>query len=139
MSCDWKHPNAIMVMRRISMLLVEFDFRSKWFHLGWCVISLYLVLIIRNRDKEITNQPRLESFWSEIKLTCNIYMYNRPFRLTQCCTQFRSQGVKVLCVFHLHDNVALTFKWYGNTWNKSIYSQRIWLENNIELAKSVYL
>ena len=40
---------------------------------------------------------------------------NRPIRLTQCCTQFRPLGVKVLCVFHLHDNIAFTFKWYGNT------------------------
>ena len=27
---------------------------------------------------------------------------NRPNRLTQCCTQFKSPGVKVLCVLHLH-------------------------------------
>ena len=51
--------------------------------------------------------------------------HNRPIRLTQCCTQFKSLGVKVLCVFHLHDNIAFTFKRYGNTWNKSCYSQRI--------------
>ena len=31
---------------------------------------------------------------------------SRPIRLTQCCTQFRSLGVKVLCVFHLHDNIV---------------------------------
>ena len=35
---------------------------------------------------------------------------NRPIRLTQCCTQFRSPGDKILCVFHLHYNVAFTFK-----------------------------
>ena len=35
---------------------------------------------------------------------------NRPIRLTQFCTQFKSLGVKVLCVLHLHDNVAFTFK-----------------------------
>ena len=37
------------------------------FNLGWFVISLSLVFIIINRDKEITNQPRLKSFWPEIK------------------------------------------------------------------------
>ena len=63
---------------------------------------------------------------------------HRPIRLTQCCTQFRSLGVKVLCVFYLHDNIAFTFKWYGNTWNKKFYSQRIWIVYNIELAESVY-
>ena len=30
---------------------------------------------------------------------------SRPIRLTQCGSQFRSLGIKVLCVFHLHDNV----------------------------------
>ena len=63
---------------------------------------------------------------------------HRPIRLIQCCTQFRSLGVKVLCVFHLHDNIAFTFKWYANTWNKTFYSQRIWIGYNIELAELVY-
>ena len=63
---------------------------------------------------------------------------NRPIRLTQCFTQFRSLGVKVLCVFHLHGNIPFTFKWYGNTWNKTFYSQRIWIGYNIELAELVY-
>lgn len=34
---------------------------------------------------------------------------NRPFRLTQCCTQFKSTGVKIICVLYLHYNVVLTF------------------------------
>ena len=63
---------------------------------------------------------------------------NKPIRLTQCCTQFKSLGVKVLCVLHLHDNVAFTFKWFGNTRNKTCYSHRIWIRYSIELAESVY-
>ena len=59
---------------------------------------------------------------------------NRPNRLTQCCTQFKSPGTKILWVLYLHDNVALIFKWYGNTWNKTFYSQRVWIGYNIELA-----
>ena len=39
-----------------------------------------------------------------------LVMLNTPIWLTQCCTQFRSLGFKVLCVFHLHDNIALPFK-----------------------------
>ena len=35
---------------------------------------------------------------------------NRPIRLTQCCTQFKSLGVKILCVLYLHYNVAFAFK-----------------------------
>ena len=35
---------------------------------------------------------------------------NRPIRLTQCCTQFKSPGVKILCVLYLHYNVAFTLK-----------------------------
>jgi len=57
------------------MLQVEFDFRSKWFNLRWCVISLYSVFIIIKKGKEITNQPRLKSFWPEIKLNYNIYIH----------------------------------------------------------------
>ena len=34
----------------------------------------------------------------------------RPIQLTQCCTQFKSSGVKILCVLYLHYNVAFTFK-----------------------------
>ena len=30
---------------------------------------------------------------------------NRPIRLTQCCTKFKSPGVKILCVLYLHHNV----------------------------------
>ena len=29
------------------------------------------------------------------------YHRNRPIRLTQCCTQFKSPGVKILCVLYL--------------------------------------
>ena len=32
-------------------------------------------------------------------------LYRRPIRLTQCCTQFKSPGVKILCVLYLHHNV----------------------------------
>ena len=35
---------------------------------------------------------------------------HRPIRLTQCCTQFKSLGVKILCVLYLHYNVAFSFK-----------------------------
>ena len=64
---------------------------------------------------------------------------NRPIRLTQCCAQFKSLGVKILYVLNLHDNEAFTFKWYGNTWNKTLYSQKIWIGYNIELAELVYI
>ena len=35
---------------------------------------------------------------------------NRPIRLTQCCTQFKSPGYKILCVLYLQYNVAFTLK-----------------------------
>ena len=60
---------------------------------------------------------------------------NRPIRLTQRCTQFKSPGDKILCVLYLHYNVAFTFKWYGNSWNKTFYSQRVWIGYNIEWAE----
>ena len=48
-------------------------------------------------------------------------------RLNQCCTQLKSTGVEILCVLYLHDNVAFTSKWNGNSWNKTFYSQRVWI------------
>ena len=36
--------------------------------------------------------------------------YDIPIRITQCCTQFESPGVKILCVLYLHYNVPVTFK-----------------------------
>ena len=35
---------------------------------------------------------------------------NRRIRLTQCGTQLKSPGFKILCVLYLHYNVAFTFK-----------------------------
>ena len=37
------------------------------------------------------------------------YLVDRPIRLTQCCTQFKSPRVQILCVLYLHYNVAFTF------------------------------
>ena len=77
-------------------------------------------------------------YWGK-RCTELLVLKYRPIRLTLCCTQFKSLGVKMLCVLHLHDNVAFTFKWYGNTWNKTFYSQKIWIGYNTELAELVYL
>ena len=35
-------------------------------------------------------------------------MQYRSIRLTECCTQFKSPGVKILCVLYFHYNVAFT-------------------------------
>ena len=63
---------------------------------------------------------------------------HRSNRLTQCCTQFKSPGVKLLGALYLHYNVAFAFKWYGNSWSKTLYSQRVWIAYNIELADLIY-
>ena len=61
-----------------------------------------------------------------------MHLNNRTIQLTQCCTQLKSPGVKILCVLYLNYNVAFSFKWYGNSWNKPFYSQRVWIAYNIE-------
>ena len=63
---------------------------------------------------------------------------DRPNRLTKCCPQFKSPGVRILFFFHLYYNVAFTFKWYGNSWKKTFYSQRVCIGYNIELTDLVY-
>ena len=62
---------------------------------------------------------------------------------TVCCrytynTQFKSPRVNILCVSYLHYNEAFTFKWCGNSWNKTFYSQRFWIGYNIEWG-AVYM
>ena len=61
-----------------------------------------------------------------------------PNQLTLCSNQFKSPGVKILCVLYLHYNVTLTFKWHVNYRNKTCYPQRVWIGYNIELADLVY-
>ena len=88
---------------------------------------------IRNPQPGIQN-PRLSYIpLHGAKRTFKFYdpLSNRPIRLTRCCTQFKSPGDKILYVLSLHYNVAFTFKWYGNSWNKRFYSQRVWTGYNI--------
>ena len=75
--------------------------------------------------------------WCTRRAVVLLFLTNRPIRLTQCCSQFRSLGVKILCALYLHYKVAFTFKWYGNSWNKTFYSQVVWIGYNIELAELV--
>lgn len=63
---------------------------------------------------------------------------NKTTRLTHCCTQFKSHGVKILCELYLHYNVTSTFKWCGNFWNKTFYSPGVWIGYNVELAEYLY-
>ena len=62
---------------------------------------------------------------------CSLILLHRPIPPTQCCTQFKSLGVKVLCVLHLYNNEAFTFKSYGNTWNKTFYSKGFELDTTL--------
>ena len=78
---------------------------------------------------------RCEAFFTPHRSPLAERLEQATIRLTQCCTQFKSPGDKILCVLHLHYNVAFTFKWYGNSWNKTFYSQRVWIGYNIELAE----
>ena len=60
------------------------------FNLGWFVISLSLFMIMNTRDKEITNQPRLKSFWPGIKFNLQhpqVVLYNY-------CSIFQHQSWK---------------------------------------------
>ena len=58
----------------------------------------------------IIDRSRLMLFKLKVLSRTCFITFNRPIRLTQCCTQFKSPGVKILCVLYLHYNVAFTFK-----------------------------
>ena len=53
---------------------------------------------------------RLKIDWAIASSWREIYASNRPIRLTQCCTQFKSPRVKILCLLYLHYNVTFSFK-----------------------------
>ena len=64
-------------------------------------------------QKSMEVQAQVADVKSQVQtnvLECGPNDCNRPIRLTQCCTQFKSPGDKILCVLHLHYNVAFTFK-----------------------------
>ena len=96
----------------------------------WCNVDRY-----SHRNGSEWVGARAGIHWNGSKYLGASEDCNRPFRVTQCCSQFKSPGVKILCVLYLHYNVAFTFKWYGNSWNKMFYSQRVWIGYNIELAE----
>ena len=65
------------------------------------------------RNKITTNNNNNKNNNSLLQLKnskLQTFARNRPNRLTQCCTQFKSPGTKILCVLYLHDNVAFIFK-----------------------------
>ena len=95
----------------------------------WKVWRILLPTVVYDSSTIDGNLPNISegTIWSRSD--------NRPIRLTQCCTQFKAPGDKILWVLYLHYNVAFTFKWYGNFWNKKFYSQRVWIGYNIELAE----
>ena len=71
--------------------------------LSWLINSCCLNSLRRPRTK--TNTGRRSRFGCTKKKKNEshaVILMDRPNRLTQCCTQFKSPGVKILCVFHLH-------------------------------------
>ena len=56
----------------------------------------------------VKNHPASRAFLSLARFG-ELVKY-RPIRLTQCCTQFKSPGDKILCEWYFHYNVAFTFK-----------------------------
>ena len=52
---------------------------------------------------------REEVFCSTTQICLLLIDSNRPIQLTQCCTQFKFRGVKILCVLYLCYNVPFTF------------------------------
>ena len=124
------HENSINVELSNDILENKTLIQAKWFQVSVWAVKLLWVF----SHKKYNPVPQFPS--REFAGSRN---HNRPIRLTQCCTQFKSLGDKILCVLHLHYNVAFTFKWYGNSWNKTFYSQRIWIGYNIELISRIGL
>ena len=114
------------------------DFTSLEWYWYFCHHESFIVSFLFSLKPEplplimVQERTRLVQFFRALMTQwCQSDFTNRPVRLTQCCTQFKSPGVKILCVLYLHYNVAFTFKWYGNSWNKTFYPQRVRIGYNI--------
>jgi len=57
-------------------------------------------------------------------------VFKRPKWVTQCCIQVKSTRDTILYLLFLHCFVEFTFKCYGNYWNKTLYSLRVWIRYN---------
>ena len=75
----------------------------QWVRNSNCCNGRMAQIIVQRFEQKKSSENMDEKFGTRVAV-------NRPIRLTQCCTQFKSPGVKILCVLYLHDNVAFTFK-----------------------------
>ena len=74
---------------------------SRAFNQFTIACELDMINVISATDIEFIKSSST-SAWLLSPLECSPQKQNRPNRLTQCCTQFKSPGVKILCVSHLH-------------------------------------
>ena len=113
-------PTCLRSLMRANFPRVEFSRKIWKFKKRKRNSSLYVHVVNKTRNLAI----HVLMYQKKVCCTCKVVVLliktYRPFRLTQCCTQFKSPGVKILCVLYLHYNVAFTFKWYGNSWNKNV-------------------
>ena len=109
----------------VGSLFYSYRFFSGCCFNPWLLI-VYIMLLLVTSD-----------YWSAFD---GQFGSNRPNRLTQCCTsctQFKSPEIMSFCVLYLRDNVAFIFTWYGNIWNKTSYSQRVWIGYNIRSMRGL--
>ena len=59
------------------------------------------------------------------------YFWHRPIRLTQCRTQFKSPGDKILCVLHLHYN------WHSHLNDMEIPETKRFIPKGFELGTTL--
>ena len=96
------------VMSSALLLTRPFSKPCRKMALGlWCEIFE----TIFNRPQYLSVEVSIGFASDLMKLWCVIFgsICYRPNRLTQCCNQFKSPGVEIRCVLHLHHNVAFTF------------------------------
>ena len=110
-------PGAYIFQRPLlrSLILAGLIFGGAYLRREICVSKLIgLAWLINERKFTFllcfpSTSPRGAYIWR------GLFSEFYGIRLTQCCTQFKSPGVKILCVLYLLYNVAFTFKLYGNS------------------------
>ena len=61
----------------------------------------------------------------------NLVKFNRPIRLTQCCTQFKSPGFKIPCVLYLH------IIWHSHVNDMEISETKRFISKGFELGTTL--
>ena len=124
----------------IIVCVTAYPLGAKLLSLTWRRFLLY-----KNKPSDLFSCATLDPMLSHrffLLIFCQLICFTLRWYL-QNYERYHAKGYqrivrRFFALLYLHYNVAFTFKWYGNHWNKTFRSQRIWIGYNIELTNLVH-